>query len=273
MLRRASIILLASCLAAAAALDATKLPPPANVEIDFTRDIKPILDQSCIRCHGPERPRSKFRLDNREDALKGGKDGVDIIAHNSAKSLIIYYVAGLVEDMEMPPPDKGEKLTPQQIALLRAWIDQGVTWDSAAPTSYSSATISPTVGWTFLTGDQHKFREHYWQREGINGGAENFELFYQPDKNTKGSITGQALLDDYDVTLQAERNDLGFFHTGFQNYKKYFDDTGGYFPGKVNTPLSLNRDLHLDIGKIWADFGVTLPNWPRMVFGYEYDFK
>jgi hypothetical protein len=273
MLHRAFIALLASCLAAAAALDATKLPPSANVEIDFTRDIKPILDQSCIRCHGPERPRSKFRLDNREDALKGGKDGVDIISRNSAKSLMIYYVAGLVEDMEMPPPDKGEKLTPKQIGFLRAWIDQGVTWDSAGPTNYSTVTMSPTIGGTFLSGDKRKFREHYWQREGINGGAENFELFYQPDKNTKASLSGHALLDDYDVRLQADRNDLGFFHTGFQNYKKYFDDTGGYFPGKVNTPLSLNRDLHLDLGKIWADFGVTLPNWPRMVFGYEYNFK
>jgi hypothetical protein len=258
---------------ASAALDPSKLPPPANVEIDFTRDIKPILDTSCIRCHGPERPRSKFRLDNRDDALKGGKDGVDIISRNSAKSLLIFYVAGLVEDMEMPPLDKGEKLTPQQVGLLRAWIDQGVAWDETIPTNYSQVTISPTVGWTSVKGDKNKFREHCWQREGLNGGAENFELFYQADKETQSSVVGHAMRDDYEVTYKINRHDFGFFQTGYQDYRKYFDDTGGAFPSVVPTPLSLNRDLHLDMGKLWADFGITLPNWPRMVIGYEYDFK
>lgn len=273
MLRYASIFLFASCLAATAALDATKLPPPANVEVDFTRDIKPILDSSCIRCHGPERPRSKFRLDNREDAMKGGKDGVDIIPHHSEKSLLIYYVAGLVEDMEMPPLDKGEKLTPKQVGLLRTWIDQGAEWDAGAPTNYSTVTISPTIGWTSVNGDQRKFREYYWQPDGLNGGAENFEMFYQADKNTKSSVAGHALRNDYYVNYQLDRNDLGFFHTGVQEYRKYFDDTTSSFPPLVTKPLSLDQDLHLDIGKIWADLGVTLPNWPRMVFGYEYDFK
>jgi len=274
MQKLASILVLASCLfAAAAGLDASKLPPPANGEIDFTRDIKPILDSSCLRCHGPERPRSKFRLANREDAVKGGKDGVDIIPGNSAKSLLIYYVSGLVEDMEMPPPDKGEKLTGKQIGLLRAWIDQGVPWQETLRTNYSTAFASPTVGWTGVNGDNHKFREHYWRHDGLDGGLELFELFYQGDKDTKTLLSGHVLLDDYLVDFKADHNDFGFFHTGVQEYRKYFDDTGGYFPELRPTPLSLNRDLHLDVGKAWAEFGLTLPNWPRMVFGYEYDFK
>ncbi|MDB6056196.1 MAG: Protein of unknown function (DUF1553)/Protein of unknown function (DUF1549)/Planctomycete, partial [Verrucomicrobiales bacterium] len=252
MFRCASILLLVSGLAVTAAgLDASKLPPAATVDVDFARDIKPILDTSCIRCHGPERPRSKFRLDNRDDALKGGKDGVDIISGNSAKSLLIYYVAGLVEDMEMPPPDKGEKLTPKQIGLLRAWIDQGVAWEKTSPANYSRATVSPTIGWTSVSGDAHKFREHYWRHEGLDGGLENFELFYQQDKNTKSSLTGHVMRNDVLVQFQADHNDIGFFHTGVQEYRKYFDDTGGYFPELGLTPLSLNRDLHLDIGKAW----------------------
>jgi mono/diheme cytochrome c family protein len=273
VLRRV-FIFLASCLTAAAAnLDASKLPPPANVEIDFTRDIKPILETSCIRCHGPERPRAKFRLDNRDDALKGGKDGVDIIPHHSEKSLLIFYVAGLVEDMEMPPTDKGKKLTEHQIALLRAWIDQGVVWEESQATNRASVLVSPAFGYTTVHGDNHKFREHYWRPDGLDGGLENFELFYQSDKQTKTTVTGHASRDDYNVELNTTRNDLGFFHTGVQQYRKWFDDTGGYFPELFATPFSLNRDLHLDIGKAYADFGLTLPNWPRMVLGYEYDFK
>src|ERR1051326_6795054 len=51
----------------AATLDESKLPPPAKERIDFTRDIKPILQTSCLRCHGPEKPKSRFRLDNRSE--------------------------------------------------------------------------------------------------------------------------------------------------------------------------------------------------------------
>src|SRR6476646_9148656 len=49
---------------AAAPLDPAKLPPPAKVQIEFERDIKPLLETTCLRCHGTERPKSGFRLDN-----------------------------------------------------------------------------------------------------------------------------------------------------------------------------------------------------------------
>src|SRR5438132_13870655 len=104
---------------AAAEIDLSKLPPAAAVKIDFDRDIKPIFETVCWRCHGPERPKSHFRLDNRESALKGGENGIDIIPGSSASSPLIHYVARLVPDMEMPPADKGEPLTPQQVGLLR----------------------------------------------------------------------------------------------------------------------------------------------------------
>ena len=106
-------------------VDESLLPAPATNKIDFARDIKPIFDASCIRCHGPVKPKSGFRLDNRAAALKGGDNGVDIIPGNSAKSPLIHFTAALVEDMEMPPTRKGDPSRAAQIALLRAWIDQG----------------------------------------------------------------------------------------------------------------------------------------------------
>src|SRR5262245_20655877 len=87
----------------AADVDISKLPPPASKQIDFSHDIKPIFEVSCLRCHGPEKPKSGFRLDNREAALKGGKEGVDILPGQSAQSPLIHYVARVVPDMEMPP--------------------------------------------------------------------------------------------------------------------------------------------------------------------------
>src|SRR5882724_3649568 len=129
----------------------SKLPPPATVQIDFTRDIKPILENSCIRCHSPEKPRSHFRLDNRDSALKGGDTEVDILPGRSAESQLIHYVAGLEPDIQMPPTGKGDPLTTNQIALLRAWIDQGVNWEVTEPPPTSTATFVPVAGYTTVS--------------------------------------------------------------------------------------------------------------------------
>ena len=142
------------------------------MQIDFSRDIKPILTNTCYRCHSGEKPKSHFLLTSRETALKGGNEGVDILPGQSAKSPLIHYVSRLVPDMEMPPEGKGTPLTREQIGLLRAWIDQGVAWEQTEPETKTQVAASPTVGWTTVSGDQGKFRELYWQREGWNGGGE-----------------------------------------------------------------------------------------------------
>jgi hypothetical protein len=263
-------------------VDISKLPPPATNQIDFASDIRPILETSCIRCHGPEKPKSRFRLDNREAALKGGEEGVDILPGHSAKSSLILYTAYLVQDSEMPPIGKGRQLTAQQVSLLRAWIDQGVVWNNSTlttnldldldfPPVLGGATL--ILGDTKVSGDKQKFREHYWQKDGVNGGVEQFELFQQTGSDTTFLLTGHALVDDYKIVLSIDENDIGFIHSGFEQYRKYFDDTGGYAPSLVQTTPSLGEDLHLDIGKAWVDFGLTLPDWPRLVLGYEYDYR
>src|SRR5882672_8361057 len=68
---------------------AARLPPPAASPVDFAKDVRPILEKSCLECHGPEKAKGKFLLDSREHALKGGDNGVDIIPGDSAKSPLI----------------------------------------------------------------------------------------------------------------------------------------------------------------------------------------
>jgi hypothetical protein len=267
-------LLSAPVLLAAPVIDQSKLPPAATNKIDFARDIKPIFDTSCIRCHGPVKPKSGFRLDTRAGALKGGENGVDIVPGRSAKSPLIHFTTGLVEDMQMPPDGKGKPLTATQIGLLRAWIDQGAPWSTVPLSNSYAISLSPVFGGSTVSGDAHKFRELNWQQEGLNGGLGDFQLFRQTGPDTAVLLTGHALKDDYKINLSLDRNDLGFIHSGWEQYRKYYDDTGGFRP-TASTPetLSLDRDLHLDIGKAWVDFGLTLPRWPRMVLGYEYDYK
>lgn len=254
-------------------VDVTKLPPPASEKVDFARQIKPILESHCYKCHGEEKPKSHFRLTTREAALKGGEHGVDILPGNSAKSPLIHYVARLVPDMEMPPEDRGTPLTPQEVGLLRAWIDQGVAWEPALQQQTTDLLIAPGFQWTSVSGDSKKFRELYWQHDQWLWGLEDFELETKPGPDSRITSAGHAVRDDYLFTIQAEKNDLGFSRFGWSQYRKYYDDTGGYYPLFSPPAYSLNRDLGLDVGRTWADVGLTLPRWPVITLGYEYQYR
>src|ERR1035437_10368516 len=119
------------CGAAQAAItpeQAAQLPPPAGHTVSFSKEIKPIFEASCIKCHDRGRDRGGFRLDTRETALRGGDSGPAVLAGRSGESLLIALVGGIDPDNVMPK--KGSRLTPEQIGLLRAWIDQGAAWDA-----------------------------------------------------------------------------------------------------------------------------------------------
>jgi Planctomycete cytochrome C len=252
----------------------SNLPPPAATQIVFSRDIRPIFDDNCLRCHGPEKPRSHFRLDNRAGALAGGDNNTnDIVPGQSTNSLLIAYIAWQVEDMEMPPPNRGKQLTPGQISLLRAWIDQGAAWDTNEVDNDVHGYFSSILGGTTVSGDKNKYQELYWQKAGVMGGEE-FQLSQQTSPDTRWLLNGHLLVpNDYEINLNVDRNDFGFIHSGWQQYRKYYDDTGGYEPSLVPTAPTLGEDLYLDIGKAWIDLGLTLPRWPQMVLGYEYDYR
>src|ERR1051326_8384424 len=109
---------------------AADLPPPASRQIDFGKDIQPIFAEHCYDCHGPDKQEAQFRLDTKTVALKGGELGPAITPGKSAESLLIQAVSGMKPDLVMPK--KGERLTTEQIGLLRAWIDQGAEWPDSA---------------------------------------------------------------------------------------------------------------------------------------------
>jgi hypothetical protein len=267
----------AFCLSLSAAeIDSAKLPPPANQQIDFDRDIKPILDASCLRCHGPEKPKSHFRLDNRESALKGGNNNTnDIIPGESNRSKLIAYVAGLDKDIQMPPPDHGPPLTPQQIGLLWAWIDQGANWNTTNQASPLRLNFEPTFRWIGVQGDKSKFRELEGMKEGFAGGVTDALFSQQTGPNEKFLLEGHFIVPDQDFRLKLalDETDRGFVHAGFEEWRKYYTDTGGYDPAVAPPEFNFNRDLYVDNGRIWVDLGLTLPRWPQIVLGYEYQFK
>src|SRR5438067_201907 len=91
----------------AAEPDLSKLPPPADKKgITYAKDIRPLFEASCFRCHGEERQKAELRLDSLDAVLKGSEDGKVIIPGNSAKSALVIAVSRLDEEKAMPPQPK-----------------------------------------------------------------------------------------------------------------------------------------------------------------------
>ena len=133
------------------AVDLSKLPPPSSrKDVTYDKDIKPLFEASCVKCHGAERPKAGLRLDSLEATLKGSKEGKVIEVGKSEKSSLVIAISHLDPEMAMPPKKGGGRgprpgapgapgggdankpapappkpLTADQVGLVRAWIDSG----------------------------------------------------------------------------------------------------------------------------------------------------
>ncbi len=116
--------------------------------VDFTRDIQPILQATCYECHGPKKTKAKLRLDSTAGILKGGETGAIVVAGKSEQSLIVRRLLGL--DGEDRMPKDGDPLPAPQLALIRAWIDQGAKWpQTAGQPAVSQPTVDEPVHWAY----------------------------------------------------------------------------------------------------------------------------
>jgi len=121
-------VLLLSLLAAAPTARAA-----APAKVDFNRDIRPILSDTCFKCHGPDAKQVKggLRLDLRDVATKEGKSGkIAIVPKQASKSELIRRLTTKDQDDLMPPPETGKKLTSAQIELFKKWIEQGAEYQT-----------------------------------------------------------------------------------------------------------------------------------------------
>jgi mono/diheme cytochrome c family protein len=116
----------------------------AEAKVDFAKDIQPIFQKRCIECHGPDKQKGKLRLDSKEAAFKGGKQG-PVIMPGTAEKSELYRRINLPKGDDDVMPNEGELLTKTQIELLRDWINQGAVWTdtASAQPSDSAKTTSP----------------------------------------------------------------------------------------------------------------------------------
>jgi mono/diheme cytochrome c family protein len=116
-------------------------PSPPQRKVDFAREILPIFRASCFPCHGPERRQGGLRLSNREEAFKGGISGRVIIPGDAENSLLVKRISSDEEGPRMP---KGmTALAPEQIELIKRWINEGAHWPDNAENAVHWAFIPP----------------------------------------------------------------------------------------------------------------------------------
>jgi hypothetical protein len=109
------------------------LSPTFAAEVDFNRDIKPILSNRCFFCHGPDEEERQggtdgLRLDTREGATEDLGGHAAVVAGDVESSGLIERVLSRDADSVMPPPDHGQRLTPAEVELLKQWIEQGAKY-------------------------------------------------------------------------------------------------------------------------------------------------
>jgi hypothetical protein len=95
----------------------------------FRTDVWPLLERSCVRCHGVEKQKSGLRLDSREAALKGGESGTALVPGKPEESLLLRLARHAEADRKMPPK---EKLHDAELASLERWIADGAPWPALA---------------------------------------------------------------------------------------------------------------------------------------------
>src|SRR5258706_10837429 len=125
------IIVVFATIAPAFAADAAPKPTYSQVRAIFA--------QHCLSCHDSKEQESGLILETHQSLLKGGDDGPVIVPGKSAESLLVQQIEHTKKPF-MPPPKKGEPLSPQEIAVIRAWIDAGAPAPAAG-----EVAIAPTT--------------------------------------------------------------------------------------------------------------------------------
>ncbi len=264
-------------------------PLLAAAPVEYLREVKPILAESCYRCHSAAQQKSGLRLDTAALARKGGERGSAVQPGASSDSLLVRVIEGSHSDIPRMPYKK-PPLNEQQIALIKAWIDQGAHaptdekpeslkhWAFVPPTR-SAAPRVKNRRWVRNPIDQ--FTLARLEQEGIkpSAGADRATLL----RRVSLDLTGLPPTPEEAVAFPNDRSReayetvverlLASPHYGERWGRWWLDaaryaDSNGYsidsmrsiWPYRDWVVNALNRDLSFDQFTTWQLAGDLLPN-------------
>ncbi len=162
-----------------------------DTDVDFEKEILPLFRRNCLACHSATEAQGDLVLETPAAILKGGSEGPAVIAGKSATSRLLILASHQKEPF-MPPPDndvKGKPLTPQELGLLKLWIDQGAKGEVKAASSEIAwqplpAGINPIYAVAVTADGQYAAASR----------ANQIFLVHVPSKRELGRLTDPALL-------------------------------------------------------------------------------
>ena len=122
-----------------------KAIPNVQEAIAYTDIIQPILQNKCYGCHGPNKQKGKLRMDQTDRLMKGGKDGLAIVAGNTEKSEMTRRLELPREHEDHMPPKEKSQPTDEQIALIHWWIESGASFDKKVKDLAQPEKIKPAL--------------------------------------------------------------------------------------------------------------------------------
>jgi len=160
--------------------------------VDFEKEILPILRRNCLACHSTTDHENDLILETPQTILKGGTAGAAVVAGKSAESLI-FQLAGHRKDPVMPPKGntaKAKNLTPEELGLLRQWIDEGAKGEvlgTAGPVAWQPlpAGVNPILAVAVSADGQF----------AAAGRANQIFIYHLPSKREIGRLTDPSLLE------------------------------------------------------------------------------
>ena len=192
---------------------ATALPLGAAEPVDFSRDIRPLLSDRCFECHGPdeEARESDLRLDT---ATRPDHKGL-IVLEKPADSELFRRITSSNPKKLMPPPDAGHGLSPDEIELIKRWIEEGSEW---------------TSHWAYVSPVRHEAPQTSDTRWGAN--------LVDPFVLRRIEAAGQSPSPDADATTLCRR--LHFDLTGLPPRP---DDVDAFALAFMNDPQAAVENL------------------------------
>ena len=257
----------------------------AKEPINFNRDVKPILSRSCFQCHGPDAAvvAANLRLDSFEAATKNRNGRQGIVPGNLRKSWVWIRISHEVEEVRMPPPTSDVKpLSPQEVDIIRRWIEGGAKYEEHWAFVPPKRPLIPHVS------------DYRWAKTPIDrfvlANLEKAGLKPEPEADRRTLIRRVALsltgLPPTPSEIQAFESDQGMGayermvdrYLASQRYGEHqarywldavrYGDTHGLhldneraiYPYRDWVVRALNQDLPFDQFTIWQMAGDLLPN-------------
>ena len=116
-------------------------------DVNFETQIKPLLSAKCFDCHGPDVQESHLRLDRKSSMLRGGDSGEPAIIVGDSEGSHLIKLVSEKEAGKVMPPEGADRLSKEEIDVLREWIDQGAVWPG--PDGAADDEPGKTDHWSF----------------------------------------------------------------------------------------------------------------------------